>query len=297
MTSAAPAAARSERVYERRPGCPSRFHGVRRAYLDHGCGCADTMRVVHADRNREHRQRKLRTAGQHHAAPPALVPRIGTTRRLQALAADGYDATELSTALTRLGAQVDPSWLVVVRAGAKRDEKVRREFAAAVVHLFEVARPRPLAMHPPQLRDEVAANGWRRAVEWAGEDIDAPLVDPFEDARRCADCAHPMVSNHHPLPVPPGYRRHRGRELCRNCYGVHSRKGTLDQFRASRTDWNTDYLLDAWVVFREEGARIVDAATALDMPYDAFRCVLRDARKRGDTRGEVRTRSMIEVAA
>ncbi len=103
-----------------RSGCTSARHGTASAYDWHGCRCADAREQWRLYRKR------LR----HGRQPAAIIPAVGTARRLQALVALGYSWRELAVHLgvsNRRAADI----------GMNTDGSVHRTTAARVKYLYD----------------------------------------------------------------------------------------------------------------------------------------------------------------
>lgn len=153
MTTAAAA------VVADRTGCAGSTHGTATAYKSNRCRCPDALTATR-------RQRKQWQAG---LRPPLLVPILGTARRLQALAAIGWDAPRLAT---MLGAHLDQ----VCRVRAGRRPYVTRPVARRVAALYEQLQgtPGPSAL----TRTRATRRGWAPPLAWDDDNIDDPHAQP-----------------------------------------------------------------------------------------------------------------------
>lgn len=84
----------------------------------------------------------------------------------------------------------------------------------------------------------------------------------------CAVCGIPMCSAK--VKPPPGawYDRHLGRRLCVQCYGVHKRQGTLEDF--DRTTRPREETFAEWQMIKPSVATREEAAERMGMCLDAL---------------------------
>lgn len=105
------------------------------------------------------------------------------------------------------------------------------------------------------------------------------------EVKPCSDCRRPMVSQS-AMRKDPDLRQkfaaHSCRGLCTTCRKRHTKAGTLIDFE--RTNHSRDEVLDEWVILRDEGNTVPQAARRLGMTTEAMRRALARARKDGDPR-------------
>lgn len=142
-----------------RLACSGRKHGTRNAYRNHGCRCADALAADRSYRKRLH-------AGH---LPPALVPTIGSRRRLQALQAIGYPMAHLAGELGYSGAaSLSPLFVRPM---------MRRDLAERVSALYERLSGTPGPSRSARLRASKA--GFPPPLAWDGVDIEDPDAEPI----------------------------------------------------------------------------------------------------------------------
>jgi ribosome-binding protein aMBF1 (putative translation factor) len=140
-------------------------HGTVVAYTHDGCGCDECVEAKMAS---QRKRRKELAYGRHKSA---LVPSIGTQRRLQALQWLGYSQNELARRL-----KTNPDR---VNRLARRPMGIQREFAKAIADLFEQLCMAPLPAPSPSVnraRSMARSQGWVPPMAW--DDIDDPDEQP-----------------------------------------------------------------------------------------------------------------------
>lgn len=141
------------------PVCAARRHGDYSAYRQ-GCRCPEA-------REDERLYTKRRRQGRR---TPLRAPRIGTARRLQALAAIGWRWTDLAAALD-VG-----TWQAVQNiATRRRGEFVNTSTAERVAALYRRLSSTPGPSEPT--RERAAEKGWPPPDAW--DDIDDPTALPW----------------------------------------------------------------------------------------------------------------------
>jgi hypothetical protein len=145
-----------------RSGCAGTRHGDRTAYKAHRCRCPDAL----ADKRRSD---KFYEAG---IAVPHFVPLLGPMRRLQALAAIGWDTHRLAGMLG-----VDPTWLGKHRGGDR--PYLTRPHAERIAALYDRLQGTP----GPSARSRTYARkfGWAPPLAWEDGAIDDPKAGPVAD--------------------------------------------------------------------------------------------------------------------
>ena len=117
-----------------------------------------------------------------------LVPSLGSTRRLRALAREGWPARAIASAT-----KLSPRTVMRIRAGQRH--WVQAAVAAAIADVYDVVSSLdPARMLPPTraARDAVrftralaARRGWSYTpAAWEGLNIDDPTADPAAENRR-----------------------------------------------------------------------------------------------------------------
>jgi uncharacterized membrane protein len=146
-----------------RSRCAATRHGTRAAYDNDNCRCPDAREDyrVYRKRLREGRHNNGRTNP------------VGTARRLQALAAIGWDATTLAT---RLGRSRD----VIRQWRRTRGSWIAGADAADVTRLYNQLEGTPGPN--PRMRAYAASYGWAPPLLWDELDIDDPAANPHDDA-------------------------------------------------------------------------------------------------------------------
>lgn len=146
-------------------GCSARRHGDAWAYHNYGCRCPAAREAwrVYAKRRREGR------------LPAALVPALGTVRRLRALMALGWPSPQLAG---RTGMATEQ----VLRLVAGGRERVRRGTAAAVARLYDELSMRPGPSTRTRLR--ATARGWMPPLAWDEDSLDDPAAVPVATPAR-----------------------------------------------------------------------------------------------------------------
>jgi len=140
-----------------RSGCTAQRHGTTSAYDWWGCRCADAREAFRLYRKRLAQGRQ----------PPALVPAVGTARRLQALVAIGYSWRDLA-------AKLGISNRRVAELALAPEGRVHRTTVARVHTLFE-----ELSGTPGTTRYAfvvAARHGFAPPLAW--DDIDDPNAQP-----------------------------------------------------------------------------------------------------------------------
>lgn len=139
-------------------------HGTRQAFVRDRCRCDDCT----AASSEYHRARRA-TLG-------LWVPRTGTTRRLQALAADGWTDTEIARR-----AYCEPSTI----SGLRR----RQGIGVDIIHRHDAARiaaiydelwwqTPPPGQGSTYVTGQAERRGWAQSWQWEGLNIDDPAVQP-----------------------------------------------------------------------------------------------------------------------
>lgn len=144
-----------------RTACGAKRHGDMSAYTWWGCRCPDAREAnrIFRKRIREGRHR------------PAMVPAVGTARRIQALVAAGWSFTalgrELDRTLTRVRQLAFQSSPHVTRATAQQVRELAHRLAG-------------LDGGSKYARTVAARYGWVSLYAW--DDIDDPDAEPVVDA-------------------------------------------------------------------------------------------------------------------
>jgi hypothetical protein len=146
-----------------RSTCTAARHGTRAAYDNDLCRCPDAREDyrVYRKRLREGRHNNGRTSP------------VGTARRLQALAAIGWDA---ATIAARLGRSRD----VIRQWRRARGTWIAGTDAAAVTRLYNQLEGTPGPN--VRMRAFAASYGWAPPLLWDELDIDDPAVAPHDDS-------------------------------------------------------------------------------------------------------------------
>ena len=150
-----------------------RGHGTREGYLYDRCRCPE-CRAANRDWHRHYR--RIAAERRWGARPSAWTSSVGTVRRLQALAAMGWSASEVAR---RLG--VTDSAIFLLRA--TRGGRVLASTADRVAALY-----RDLADKPPtgnaivRTKRWAERNGWRPPIAWDDDTIDDPDAQPYAGA-------------------------------------------------------------------------------------------------------------------
>lgn len=98
-------------------------------------------------------------------------------------------------------------------------------------------------------------------------------------APRCRSCGRRVF----PQKSGAAWRdRNAGRRLCTSCYDRSLRRGTLLNFPMQRR--SRDDLLDDWLILRDEGHTLQQAAERLGMSWPTFERAFYRARAAGDPR-------------
>ena len=158
--------------------CAAAQHGTRYAVDRHGCSCPDAQREKFRANKRSNMRRR-------DGAPPARVDATGTTRRMQAMNADGYSSAYLAR---ELGCA--PSRAVHLIAGIY--QSVHEATAARVAELFDALRDTSARDNPavtettrPEsitiVENRAVDKGYVRAERWDARDIDDPVAEPVAD--------------------------------------------------------------------------------------------------------------------
>ncbi|GAA2608439.1 hypothetical protein GCM10010399_44090 [Dactylosporangium fulvum] len=142
----------------RNPACSAIYHGTVSAY-ERGCRCPHAR-----DAERIYRKRR-----RHGLAQPRRVPAIGTTRRLQALAALGWRWSDLAE---RLGV----TWQAVQQHAIRGNRVVHVDIARRIDDVFRqlCATAGPSALS----RRRAEEKGWVPPLAWDDGDIDNPDARP-----------------------------------------------------------------------------------------------------------------------
>jgi hypothetical protein len=145
-----------------RSSCEAARHGDVNAYR-RGCRCEDARddRRLYMKRGREGR------------LPPGMVSSVGAARRLQALSALGWSATEIAE---RMGSS--KTNVLQIRSG--RRETMTRSVATRVEAVYEQLSGTPGGSD--KVRNHAARAGWAVPLRWDDDAIDNPHAKPVEDA-------------------------------------------------------------------------------------------------------------------
>lgn len=142
-----------------RSGCPANKHGTP-WHRRHGCICPDSIAF-------QRRYEKLYRAG---ALPPWRVPIVGTSRRLQALAVDGWSCPALAQ-------RWDCCYQQLARWRAAERPTVHRLNAAFVAANYAALRGIPGG--DPQAMRWAQKRGWLSPAQLAMFDVDDPVAGPL----------------------------------------------------------------------------------------------------------------------
>lgn len=84
----------------------------------------------------------------------------------------------------------------------------------------------------------------------------------------CVLCEIPMCSAK--VKPPPGawYERHLGRRLCVQCYGLHRRQGSLEDF--DRLTRSRAEVFEEWLLLKRSGVTRREAARRMGMTVEAL---------------------------
>lgn len=130
-------------------------------FKNHGCRCAECRDALLASR-RAYEWETRRRLG-----VDVEVPAVGTSRRLQALAAIGWSASEVAS---RVGTH--PQLLLKIRAGEYG--RVRLSTARRVAAVYELLSMRPRSDRVGNIvRNRAARYGWVPPLAWDDVDADA----------------------------------------------------------------------------------------------------------------------------
>lgn len=145
-----------------RAGCSARRHGTAVAYDAYKCRCPDAR-----DAHRVYRKRI-----RHGRITPGPVSTIGSSRRLQALAAIGWTLDEL---VPHCGLTRD----TLRRIRSRAQTQMYRSTAARIRELYEELSG---TVGPSQIaRDRARAAGWAPPLAWDDDTIDDPDAVPHID--------------------------------------------------------------------------------------------------------------------
>jgi hypothetical protein len=104
--------------------------------------------------------------------------------------------------------------------------------------------------------------------------------------RQCLKCRRSIVDTRTYLAnseIRNRYGRHYARGLCQTCYANERYHNRLGDWPA--LNWQRDELLDDWVLLRESGVPIAQAAERIGINVIALDRALHRATKAGDQRG------------
>lgn len=146
-----------------RSHCTAKWHGNEAAYRRFNCRCIDAIR----DRQLKARRR---FKGTH---IPALVPIIGTRRRIRSLGAIGWSNPALSEE-TGVGRGA-----ITTLRQSKRQTQVLRATHDEWVEIY--ARLQGTPGPSPGARVEACKRGYAPPLLWEGIDMDDPDAQPWED--------------------------------------------------------------------------------------------------------------------
>lgn len=142
------------------PWCPAGKHFTNSAYHK-GCRC-DVARAAAA---KSHNQWKLKVA----AGGPLLVPILGTRRRLQALAVEGWPFPTLATMLSAGCSEMVGRW-------TREGDSIIRPSAGEITDLYYQLESTPGPSRRAAMR--AAKKGWPGPERWFELDMDDPEVRP-----------------------------------------------------------------------------------------------------------------------
>jgi hypothetical protein len=145
------------------PECAAAKHGTESAARNHGCCCPDAVE----EKRRNDRYYKYRRA---RAGRPLKVTAIGSTRKLQALAAIGFSARYLAPRVP-----LDVTKLVDIRQGTAAVVRLvtHQRIDAVFEELCTADGP------STQARLRAARKGWFGPEVWPGGSIDNPGARPI----------------------------------------------------------------------------------------------------------------------
>ena len=107
--------------------------------------------------------------------------------------------------------------------------------------------------------------------------------------KTCTSCGYPTV-DYRIRQADPTVRAHTrsytGRGLCTTCYHRARKDGTIFDFE--RQVWPADELLDEWVLLRDDGYSVRQAAERIGVTWVALDRATARAKRAGDPRGERR---------
>lgn len=84
----------------------------------------------------------------------------------------------------------------------------------------------------------------------------------------CVLCEIPMCSAKFKPPRGAWYDRHLGRRLCKSCYGLHLRQGTLDRFE--RVTRDREDVFREWLLLKSTGITRQEAAQRIGITVQAL---------------------------
>lgn len=142
-----------------RSGCPADRHGTWSAYSKYGCRCADAREASRLYRKRLH----------YGVLPPSKIDATGTKRRICALQALGWPASDLAARLGRAPHRSSFSTMLT------RD-RCTTTFAARVAALYDELSMTPGPSRSTRLRAE--SKGWVPPLAWEAANIDDPAAEP-----------------------------------------------------------------------------------------------------------------------
>lgn len=149
----------------RRP-CTATRHGTEGAYRNARCRCADAREAYRLAQKRRREGRNQ----------PTTVDRTGTSRRLRALAALGWNRTFLAE---RLGISVRSLRNLQGEQDPRQRRTVTRTTADRVAALYEQLSATPGEFK--RTRDLARRAGWAPPLLWEDVDIDDPTAKPVDD--------------------------------------------------------------------------------------------------------------------
>lgn len=138
-------------------------HGDDRRYLYNGCRC-DLCRAANAAKSRQ--WRRTHAYGQHQP----LIDAIGTSRRVQALARDGWPIAYLAQ---RRGVAAQ----AVAEVAAAKHPQVQSGIAAQYAALYDELSS--LAGPSQRARTWAAKKNWPGSDAWTDDTIDDPAAEPY----------------------------------------------------------------------------------------------------------------------
>lgn len=147
-------------------GCAAPRHGTEGAYRNARCRCPDAREAYRLAQKRRREGRNQ----------PSTVDRTGTSRRLRALAALGWNRAGLAE---RLGISVRSLRNLQSEQDPRQRRTVTRTTADRVAALYEQLSATPGEF--TRTRDLARRSGWAPPLLWEDVDIDDPNARPVDD--------------------------------------------------------------------------------------------------------------------